>query len=233
MMYGHPRNILIALIIGLAALAISQARGATVPFTEEFVSDAADWRDITGLALVDWVAAGGPDGSSHVSTLFNFGAFSGAFDPVLFRAQEDYGVGGSSGSAFVGDWIAEGISEFSVFARHSAPVPVNFFARFSHPANFPGAVAAKFVPVLTDTWTKLTFDIDPLSPEFISFETTDFATVFSNIGHVQIGVTVPAALAEVDQDYVIDIDKPTIIPFASPLLMGTVGGAVLMLRRRR
>src|SRR5687767_4199334 len=81
---------------------VPAAAGTIVPFTENFSSDAANWYDSGATAPVDWLAAGGPDGSSHVSTTFNFvDQTPGLPFPNnavnLFRAQDEFD---SSGGAF-------------------------------------------------------------------------------------------------------------------------------------
>lgn len=210
------------------------AGAAVVPFTEDFTSDSANWRDATGGAPLGWSSAGGPDGGSFASGTFNFVASVEEDTPVLLRAQGEFG---SSGGAFIGNWITEGVTEFSAFVKHDAAVPLIFFTRFSSLLNFPGATAIVFAPVAPNTWTEITFAIDTLKPtQFVSFEGTDFGTVFSNIGNVQIGISVPAALAGLDQTFTFDVDKATIVPepaTAGLLAIGLCAGAVRRRRRLR
>ena len=128
---------------------------------------------------------------------------------------------GGGGASFSGDWIAAGISTHSFYVRHDAPLPLNFFARYSSPFNFPGAVQVAFAPVLPNTWTEITFAITPASPNFVSFEGSDFNSVFSNIGHLQYGVDVPAALAGQNVSYNFDIDSVSAVPEpGTAVLMG-------------
>ncbi len=127
-------------VIAFAILAASggPSRAAIVPFTEDFNRNAANWFDLTGANLLDWMGAGGRDGGPFVSTLHNF-VNANPEDPiVLFRGHDKFD---SSGDAFVGDWLADGVSEFSFFFRHDAIVPVTLFVRFASSMNFPGAVA--------------------------------------------------------------------------------------------
>ena len=121
------------------------------------------------------------------------------------------------------------------------------FVRFASPFNFPGAVGVVFIPVLPGQWTPISVDIQEGNPQFITFETTDFNTVFSNVGNVQVGVSVPPALAGQDIDFTFDIDKVTIsgpaveppesVPAISPLgmalLIGVLGIGVARVRRRQ
>lgn len=217
------------LTLAFVLIGVSAASAATVPFTEDYAASSANWRDSTGVTDLSWQAAGGPDGGSYASGTFNF-AFSVEGDtPALLRGQQSYG---SSGGAFVGNWLADGVSEFSMMVRHNAPEPLTFFTRFAGPGNFPGAIALEFIPVLPFTWTEVAFAIDPSNPEFITFEGSDFATVFSNIGNLQIGVFVSSTLAGVDAPYSFDLDKVSIVPEpAAGLALATL--ALLALRRRR
>lgn len=213
----------------LALLALSgTAMAATVPFTEHFASSASSWRDAAGAVDLAWVPVGGPDASSYASGTFNFQASVVNDTPVLFRGQNNYN---SSGGAFVGNWITDGVTLVTAQVRHNAPVPLNFFGRFASPFGFPGAVAVDFVPVAPGQWQTITFAINPASPQFISFETSDFNTVFSNIGRVQFGVSVPAAMAGVNQSFTFDVDQVSIVP--APGALALLGLGMLARRRRR
>jgi hypothetical protein len=152
---------------------------------------------------------------------------------VLFRAQDEFN---SSGRAFEGNWIAQGVGRFSAFVRHNAPLPLSYFARFSAPANFPGGTAVKFAPVPPNTWTQLNFDIRATNPEFVTFEGTSFGAVFSNIGHIQLGVSGPAALANNPTVFTFDIDKASIamlVPEPATTIALVIAGATLLCGRRQ
>ena len=218
-------------VLTAAALVLSaglSASAATVPFTEDFVSDNAAWKDAASADL-SFVAAGGPDASGYVTTSFNFSGSATGDTPVLLRGHDNFNA---SGDAFVGNWITEGVTEFSAYVRHDSAVPLNFFARFAGSFNFPGAVAVSFVPVLPNTWTEVTFAISPFNPQFVTFEGSDFNTIFGAVGNVQLGVSVPAALDSADVDVAIDVDQPTITPEPTSLGLVTLG-ALALLRRRK
>lgn len=222
--------VLSSVLVAAPAILPGPAGAATVPFTEDFTSDVANWANSSSTALVDYVASGGPAGDSYASTTL-VPAGSGDSSVVLFRGQDEFS---SSGGAFEGNWIAEGVGEFSAYVRHNAPMPLTFFTRFASPANYPGAVAVKFVPVLPSTWTQISFDISATNPELVSYEGTDFAAVFSNVGHVQIGVDVPLALDEVTVSLTLDLDRPTILAVPEPAgaVLAVVGLACCIAWRR-
>ncbi len=234
---GHPgreeitvfvkQNLFALGFIAAPALAAATLQAAVVPFTEDYAVDTANWKDAVSTDPVH-VASGGPDGSAYISTLFSFENSADGDTPVLLRGQDGFDA---SADAFVGDWIADGVTTFTAWVRHSAGVPLNYFTRFASPVNFPGATAVSFVPVLPDTWTRITFDISAVNPQFVTFEGSDFATSFGNIGNVQIGVSVPAALTGYVPDVTFDLDKPTITPEPTALGLLTLG-TLWMLRRR-
>jgi hypothetical protein len=218
-----------AAALALAGFAAAPASAVELHFTEHFATDAANWFDTAGAAPVTWNAAGGPDGSSFVSTNFNFVSSAPDGVPVLFRAQDEFG---SSGGAFFGNWLAAPVSEMTFFVRHNASAPVNFFARFSGPANFPGATAIVFAPVLPNQWTPISILIHPINPSFIFEGPSTFGSVFSNIGHLQIGVDVPDSLAGVDQDFTFDLDQVSIVPAPGALALLAMAGWSRRRRRR-
>ena len=217
----------ICLFIQISSFAVT-----TVLFQEDFASDSALWTNFDNSALLSFNAAGGPDGSSYASGSFNFlNSVFGDQGPVVFRGETTPG-GPASGGNFFGNWIADGVREFSAFVRHDSPVPLTFFTRLADSVNFPARTAVQFAPVFGNTWTDLNFSINPSSPNFVTFEGESFATVFDNIGRMQIGVSIPAGLAGVDQNITFDLDQVAIkTPEPTTLLLSCLG-ALLGLSRR-
>lgn len=209
----------------VACVALSAAQAVTVPFTEDFVGDSANWYDSAGTSPAGYVSSGGPDGGSYASTTLNFVGLSEGDTPVLFRAQDEFG---SSGGAFVGDWDTAGVTEFTFYVRHNADVPLNYFVRYATPINFPGANSVIFTPVQPETWTLISI---PVPDPFAVYEGPfGFEDVFTDIGHLQPGVSVPAELAGVDESFTFDIDKVSIVPEPASLLL--VAAGALLARRR-
>lgn len=203
------------------------AYGVIAPFTEDFSASSANWRQSNVLDQALWSAAGGPDGGAFASAEFNFLNSAASDTPALFRAQDEVN---SSGNAFVGNWITAGVTEFRAMLRHDAGVPLVFFTRFASPVNFPAAARVNFTPVPSGVWTLVSFPIDGA----LVYEggPSNFLSVFSNVGHVQVGVSVPGALAGVDQSVTFDIDKAMITPEPSALAIVAVGALALVRRRR-
>lgn len=211
----------------------SVVHAASPPFTEDFVADTALWGDNTSGPLT-YVASGGPDGSGYASTSYAFSDPNSAGDSVvLYRGQDEFG---SSGGAFEGNWVTDGVRRVTAQVRHNAFSPMSYFMRASGPGNFPGAIAIQFAPVFPNVWTEISFDLSPSSPQLVSFEGNDWNTVFSNIGHLQIGVDVPAGLAGNPTPFTFEIDQISIaIPEPSTMCLAgmTLIGLGSVSRRRR
>ncbi len=211
-------------IVGLAGGVPLSAFALTIPFTEDFATGVSNWEDSVNNPLVA-VGAGGPDGGSYATTTFNYFGFSSPFGggPVIFRGSDS---DDASGDAFVGDWIAGGVSLLTVSVRHNAPTALTFFARVASAFNFPGAVIAGTQAVAPDTWTDLTFIIDPANP-LCTGESVSCATAFAGVGNLQFGTDAPAALTALDFAYAIDLDKVSITAVPEPalalLLLGILG----------
>jgi len=220
----------------LAALGIAMmsagASGQVQPFTETFETGANGWTDSAFQALAT-EPTGGPDGSAFASGSFNFKDFQ-PVPPVGGTVVMIRGSAGNnaSGGAFIGDWIASGIDELSVFVRHDAPQPLSYFLRAATPLNFPGGLILAPVPVAPGVWTELTFDISPDNPLFIGEgPDADFATVFGNVGNVQFGID-GTPLAGLDQEVSFDVDSISIVPSPGTGVL-TLAGLLAAGRRRR
>jgi hypothetical protein len=213
---------------------IAPVAAVEIPTIEDFNADIANWGDASDVALLTHVASGGPDGSGYASTEFVFagsGGGSGGDSVVLFRGEDEFN---SSGGAFVGNWLADGVRQISAQVRHNAPVPLSYFGRFSTPGNFPAIGAVQFAPVLPNVWTEIVFDLRRASPQIITFEGSNYATLMSNIGHIQLGVGIPAALANDATVYTFDLDHVVAVPEPSAivLLFGSLLGGMLCRRPR-
>jgi len=171
---------------------------------------------------VGWAASGGPDGSAFATTTINFAGFQPNNPAVLFRGQDEFN---SSNGAFVGNWVTDGVNGFSASVRHDAGVPLNFFVRFASPDNFPGANNIFVIPVPSGTWTSLSSALP--NPGLIFEGPFTYNQVFSNIGHVQIGVSVPQGLAGVDAPFSFGIDNVGIVPEPTSLALLVIGACVI------
>lgn len=203
----------------LASL-VGSSSAAIVPFTETFTADAAGWTGPAGPAT--WDASGTIRADTNVNAA-SFGVVIGLRGQLANNA---------SAGAFVGDWIAQGVTAFTFSVRHDAPVPMNFGARLVTTTPSPAAIGLDFAPVLPGVWTTVTIPINSGYPGFVSFEGSDFNTIFSNIGSVQLLYSVPGSLAGTGTVVRFEADNVSIVPGAGTFaLFAPIG--LTMLRRRR
>ncbi len=217
------------LLVLTIALAFTATAQANLPIEENFDTDAANWFNAGGFGPATYNATGGSDGGGYISEVLDLSTTMADDTPALFRAQDEFG---SSGNAFVGNYLTNGATELTAYVRHNAVAPINIFTRFSGPGNFPGAVSVDFVPVFPNVWTQVSFPIDPSSPQFVSFEGMDFATVFAFIGHLQIGPSIPGALAGMPSQVTFDLDQVRLVPEPTTGVLVLLAGAALIRRRR-
>jgi hypothetical protein len=222
-----------AFIAGLSLLAGAGAtQAAAIPFTEEFSATSNGWVNFSSGAMVH-SATGGPEGAGDgfISATRNFVSSVSNDATTYVRGHDSLNA---SGDAFVGNWIAESVTQFSYWVRHDAGIPLTFGTRLASPLNSPGANAiASEVP--SGVWTRIEFEISAASPQFTSFEGSNFNTVFSSIGNIQLTVR-PGDLKGVNQLVTFDVDKVSVVPEpSSAVLLGTVGlvCALLATKRRR
>ena len=120
-----------------AWVAAESAQSAINGFNERFVAGSAGWRNANGAAELAWTAGGGPGGLAYASSTFNLSATTaGGFPPTVIRAHASYG---SSGGAYVGNWIADGADRVTFLFRHDLSEAVTVTGRFATPTNAPGA----------------------------------------------------------------------------------------------
>jgi len=213
----------------LAAGFAVHANAAILGFNERFVSSSANWRNSNGAADLAWFASGGPGDLSYASSTFNLSATTvGGFPPTVIRAHSSYG---SSGGGYVGNWIAEGATGVTFFFRHDLAEAVTLTGRFATPTNAPGASAVSATVVLPNTWTLVSFDLREGSSDIVSLGGGTYQAIFSNIGNMQFGFTVPASLAGQNIDGHFDIADFSVVP--APAALALLGLAGLSPRRRR
>jgi MYXO-CTERM domain-containing protein len=199
------------------------------PFTETFTGPASNWSSSSVFTPLNYVPTGGPDGSAYGSGSFGFAANAVGDFPIMFRGQSNFA---SSGNAFVGDWLAAGVTTFSFSLRHNAPTNVDFFARFSNGG--PGVVSLQPVLVPANTWTTFNVTIDPSNPTFI-YEggPSLYGATFTSVARVQFGIVVDAALAGQAGPYTFDVDNVSITPAPGAAALFLSAAGLVGARRRR
>lgn len=218
----------------LAAIAATIVAGTAsaqiIGFVENFDADAAAWRNFNSASILEWVSAGGPDGTAFARSTYNLTAASGGFPPVVIRAHASYSPP-SSGGAYVGDWIAAGVTGVSFSFRHDLPEAISLTGRFATPLNNPGASVQTSFTVEPNVWTTVFYDLTEGSPDIISLGSGTYASIFGNIGNIQLGFNVPPGYAGQNIDVRFDIDNFRIVP--APGALALLGVAGLATRRRR
>ena len=219
------------IIFAICLSSVDAARALIVPFTEDFTSGASNWLNGSSAAPT-WSATGGVDGGGYISAP---GAISaGGFGTIVFRGN---GAADASGDAFVGNWISGGVSTFSAYVSHDAPVALNFYARLDAGAGRAGS-SIDF-SVAPGSWFQLNIPI--AEPSFQSYGaagtgTAAFNTVFSSITNVQIALSATQDPSTAGQTYNISLDRVATVPepgTVSLLAFGVLGVAALLGRRAR
>ncbi|USN99421.1 MAG: hypothetical protein H6810_01735 [Phycisphaeraceae bacterium] len=224
-----------AALLALTFASAAALAGPTNPFTETFDNGANNWLGGDFLPPAEH-ANGGVGDTGYISSQTGF-EFNdpGSFNTV-FRGNKGLLPGtDASGGAFVGDWIAAGVTNLSFSLRHDIPEPVTVFVRIAADtfgAPFPGAVGIFFVPVFAGEWTDLSIDINPANPQFVTYEDSSFETVFSNVGFIQIGIASPDGLLGDPTLYTVDLDNVAIVPAPAGLLAFAPVLAAATRRRR-
>jgi len=213
----------------LAALfvGISSAPALVVPFTEEFAAGNANWTTGNTNLAASWSASGGESGGSYISSTGT--VLSTGFGAIVFRGNAS---ADASGDAFVGNWITGGVSTFSAYVRHDAPVDLNFYARLDAGAGRAGSTVDFSVP--SGTWFQLSVSVTDTASSFQSYGAGTFATVFNNIQNVQIAMSTNQAPAVLGQTYNVGLDKVSVVPEPRTWsLLGLTAGIATFFRLRR
>lgn len=214
-------------LVPLAFMAsLFPAQALIVPFTEDFSSGAANWLDGSSAAPT-WSATGGVDGGGYISAP---GAISaGGFGTIVFRGN---GSADASGDAFVGDWITGGVSTFSAYLSHNAPVALNFYARLD--AGSGRAGSSVDFSVAPGAWFQLNLPIANSPTSFQSYGAGTFATVFNGIQNVQIVLSTTQDPSTAGQTYDVSLDRVATVPEPGTLGLVSAGlGALFLVRRYR
>jgi hypothetical protein len=192
-----------AVLIVSVALPI-QVQALIVPFTEDFTSGASNWLDGSS-STPTWTATGGVGGGGYISAPGAIAA--GGFGTIVFRGNA---AADASGDAFVGDWLAGGVSTFSAFISHNAPVALNFYARLDAGAGRAGS-SIDF-SVAPGAWFQLNVPIVNSSTSFQSYGAGTFATVFNGIQNVQIALSSTQDPSTAGQTYNVSLDRVATVP---------------------
>lgn len=216
----------------------SSTFAATVPFTEDFVSDTANWgADPAVLTAPTYLTTGGPSGAgdSYISNLKTFG--SSTLGQVLFRGQATFN---SSNGAITGNWVTAGVTSLAYWVRHDASEALEFGLRIAKTNNNPGYGIMTGTFVQPNVWTKVTVPISVAAAAGWTYEggpgnvTTQFNDVFGSVAYVQ-PLAARGAFAEGTQ-VTFQLDDVSLVPEPSSWALACLGGfaglAAIRFRRK-
>lgn len=195
---------------------------SVLPFTENFEVSSSSW--LNGNSQVPVFSAGGGVGGS--GAIFTSGTIDpSGFGPIVFRGNS---TNAASGGAFVGNWLTAGITEFSAYVWHDAPVALNFYARFDK--GFGSAASSNNFLVDPSTWTQINIPIfDSLGTSGQIFQSYGaagaggFSTIFSDIKNIQIALGAAQDPSTQGQIYNVGLDGVSIVPEPSTVWLLVFG----------
>lgn len=220
-----------ALIIALMGTSVAPAGAlAPLPFTEDFATNASGW--VYGTTnLPTWFATGGVGDGSYISGSATID--TNGFGPIVFRGNN---ANDASGDAFVGDWLAGGVTLFTAYVRHNAPTNLFFYVRLDRGAG--NAASSNPLEVAPNTWSQFVIPITNslgTNGVFQSYGAagTNFNAIFTNIQNVQIALSSGQDPITIGETYTIDFDQPAIVPEPSTLALLACAAAALAAARLR
>jgi len=193
---------------------------APLPFMEDFVSNNSNWSTSNSSISANWFGNGGVDDGGFISA--NGTVTLAGFGFITFRGNDG---NNASGDAFVGNWLTAGVSTFSAYVRHNAPMNLNIYARL----DAGGGRAGSSVDFSVDpnTWTQLVVPILDSPSSFQSYGSGNFTSVFSGIQNIQIAMSFTQNGTLNGQVVTLGLDKVSIVP--EPGTIGLAGGAGVLL----
>jgi hypothetical protein len=223
-----PTTKLLAIIVSASLTA--NAYSLTNPFTEGFANNNANWLNGSSISAT-WLSAGGVGNSGYVGAAGTIE--TGGFGPIVFRGNA---ASDASGDAFVGNWLAGGVTLFTAYVLHDAPVSLNFYVRLD--AGAGNGASSNPIEVPTGVWTELSIPIiDSLGTNgvFQSYGAagTNFGLIFSNIQNVQLALASTQDPSTVGQTYNIGLDDVSVVPEPSTVGLLGLGAALLAYRSFR
>jgi hypothetical protein len=148
----------------------------------------------------------------------------------MFRANSNTNA---SGGAFVGNWLAGGVSSLSVTVRHNYGSTLHLYSRLASTGGAGASLSfdAAFA-MAPNTWTTINIPIVESAPPFLGYGSGTFSSTFSNIQNLQFGLYLPANTAFTNLR--MDLASASIVPepgTVSLVFLSAVALFALRLRR--
>jgi len=212
-------------------LACGSVSQAAVPYTETFTGGANGWLNGASAAL-NYQTSGGPDGTSYVSytTAVAYPAEPPMFGSPLALLFRGNNAQNASNDAFVGNWLTADIETLELQFRHDAGQTLLFYSRIAGTGG-AGASLSETFSVPSGVWTKIVIPIVDSNPPFLSYGSSTFNGVFSNVQNLQFGVYIPVDFNNPSVTF--DLDNVHAVPEPASLGLMVLGGAALLRRRRQ
>ena len=195
----------------LAALIRDGQSVSVLPFSEGFDSGASNWLN-GGSQTPNYATSGGLSNSAYISTSATIDTTG--FGPIIFRGNNSTSA---SDKAFVGNWLSAGVSEFSAYVWHDAPVALNLYARFDRGQG--NAASSNNHLVAPSTWTLLKIPIvnslgttGQVFQSYGAAGSSGFSTIFNSINNVQIALGASQDPSTHGQTYTVGLDSVSIVP---------------------
>jgi hypothetical protein len=215
------------LLATIAASALTASASIT-PFTETFESGDSNWA-AASFGPATWNATGSMDNSAYISGSVDLNN-AGPFGMTVLRGHADQNA---SGGAFVGDYLASGITTVEFDFRQNSGFDLDIALRIAGPANSPAIDIQTGGLVASGQWVHLSFDLffgnplmtleGPPTPDF-------YNAVVSNVGNFQVSSFRPDGLTTpLMADF--DLDNVQITP--APSGAAVLGLGCLAASRRR
>jgi len=204
------------------------ASGSVAPFTETFELGDSNWTAATGPAT--WNATGSIDNSAYISGSVDLNN-AGPFGMTVLRGHGDLNA---SGGAFVGNYLASGVTTIEFDIRQNSGFDLGLALRVASPLNSPALNVSAGQLAASGQWVHLSFDLffgnplmtleGPPTPDF-------YNAVMSSIGNLQVSAARPDGLST---PLIVDFDLDNVQITPTPGGTALLGlGCLVATRRRR
>ncbi len=224
------------LSLGVLLIAGQPAFGVSLGLVDDFPADVLGWAEGGGSPTPPtWIAAGGPDGTSHLQNNSD-GRGSGGKMVMWNDAQ------------WTGDYLVAGVTRINLFAdnRSGSGQVIDLRLAFNGPGGWFVTPAAPIVDTLfgVDEWQFLTFDLSAAGLTHVTGGSGSYAATMGGVTRMEMisenGVSFSTGLSSnvLQGDAIIaelHVDKIAAVPEPASAIIAILGvlSASLRVKRRR